>query len=351
MFTESLTQFGRRSFAKLAAAGAVMALTGTGALAQDDAANFYEGKTVTIYVGFSPGGGYDLYGRLAADFLGDHIPGNPTVIVENMPGAGGRRAAQFLYQAAPQDGTALSVIVQSIALDSATGAIPGDLDASEFNAIGRLTANYEMGIVWHEMPVKSFEDAKVHEIAFGSTGAGSASYFVPKMLNDIEGTKFNVIAGYRGTSASTLAMEQGEIDAAMIGLAGLRASCPDWLPDGTAVPIWQLAVEPHPDFPDVPAVGQLGNTDAEKEMLRLVAGAASVGRSLVTTPNVPAERVEILRTAFDEMLQDADFQAAVTQRNQEIDPATGAELQQIIADQMNVSDAAIEQIRGYLVAE
>lgn len=346
-----LTRIGRRSFAKLLATGSLAALCGTAALAQDDVADFYEGKTVTIYVGFSPGGGYDLYGRLAADFLGEHIPGNPTVIVENMPGAGGRRAAQYLYEAAPQDGTSLAVIVQSIALDSATGAIPGDLDASEFNAIGRLTANYELGIVWNESPVKTFDDAKENEVAFGSTGAGSASSFVPKMLNDIEGTKFNVIAGYRGTSASTLAMEQGEIDAAMIGLAGLRASRPDWLPDGIAVPIWQLANEPHPDFPEVPAVGQLGSTDEEKAMLKLVAGAASVGRSLVTTPNVPEERIEALRTAFDEMVEDPDFLAAAKERNQEIDPATGSELQQIIDDQMNVSDAVIEKTREYLVAE
>lgn len=351
MFNKLKIGVGRRRFTAMIAAGAVAALTANAAPAQNDAASFYDGKTVTIYVGFSPGGGYDLYGRLAAEFLGKHIPGNPTVIVENMPGAGGRRAAQFLYQAAPQDGTALAVIVQSIALDSATGAIPGNLDATEFNAIGRLTANYEMGVVWHEKSVKSIADAKTHEIAFGSTGAGSASYFVPRMLNDIEGTKFKVIAGYRGTSASTLAMEQGEIDAAMVGLASLRASRPDWLPDGIALPIWQLANEPHPDFPDVPAVGQLGNTDEERAMLKLVSGAASVGRSLVTTPNVPQARVDALRSAFDEMVQDPDFLAAAKKRNQEIDPASGSELQQIIAEQMDVPSDVIDKVRDYLVAK
>ena len=334
---------------------AAIAIVGAGltapAAAQEDVADFYEGKTVTIYVGFSPGGGYDLYARLAADHLGEHIPGNPDVIVENMPGAGGRRAAQYLYQVAPQDGTALGLIVQSVALDSATGAIPGDIDASEFNAIGRLVANYELGLVWHESPTKTFEDAKQNEVPVASTGAGSASSFVPRILNEVEGTKFEVIQGYEGSSAALLAMERGEVEGAMSGLAGLRANHQDWFDEGTVNVIWQLANTPHPDFPDVPAVGQMGETEDEKAMLRLVAGAAEVGRSLVAPPNVPEDRVEALREAFQQMIDDPDFQATAADRNLELDPLSGAELQEVVESQMNVSDAAIEMARSFIVAE
>ncbi|SDW74500.1 Bug family tripartite tricarboxylate transporter substrate binding protein [Roseicitreum antarcticum] len=334
-----------------AAMAAGLSMGAAAAYSQTDAiAEFYDGQTITIYVGFGPGGGYDLYGRLAADFLGKHIPGNPDVIVENMPGAGGRLAAQYLYSVAPQDGTALSVIVQSVGMDSALGTIPGNVDAAQFAAIGRLTANYELGIAWAGAEAQNFEDAKTVPVPFASTGAGSASAFVPRMLNDIEGTQFEVIAGYQGTSNAAIAMEQSEVDAMMIGIAGLRASRPDWLDNGMVNVLWQLSNEPHPDFMDVPAVGQLGTTDEERQMLQLVAGAAGVGRSLVTTPNVPAERVEALRRAFDAMLEDEAFLAAATERNQELDPISGEALQDVINSQMDVSPDALERVRAYVMA-
>ncbi|WP_114964452.1 Bug family tripartite tricarboxylate transporter substrate binding protein [Alkalilacustris brevis] len=336
--------------ATIVAAGAATSLAATSALA-DGVEEFYSGKTITIYVGFGPGGGYDLYGRLAADFLGDHIPGNPNVIVENMPGAGGRMAAQYLYSVAPQDGTALSVIVQSVAMDSALGTIPGDVDASQFSGIGRLTANYELGLAWHEAPAKTFEDAKNVDVPFASTGAGSASHFVPRMLNDIEGTRFQVIAGYEGTAAASIALEQGEVDAMMIGIAGLRASRPSWIENNLFNVLWQLSNTPHPDFADVPAVGQLGETEEEKQMLRLVAGAADVGRSLVAPPNVPEERIEALRRAFDAMVADPEFIATATERNQELDTISGEELQAVIEGQMNVSGDAVERVRSYVTAD
>lgn len=340
----------RRALLAAAAAAGLVALPFSAALA-DDVADFYSGRTVTIYVGFGPGGGYDLYARLAADFIGDHIPGNPDVIVENMPGAGGRLAAQHLYNRAAQDGTAMGLIVQSVAMDSATGEIPGGVDAADFNAIGRLTANYELGLVWHTSDVTSFEDARAREVSFASTGAGSASFFVPMMLNEIEGTQFRVIAGYQGAAAARLAVEQGETDAFMTGLAGLRVSNPDWLENELVRPIWQLAIEPHPDYPDVPAVGQMGQTDAERAMLQLVAGAAEVGRSLLAPPNVPAERVEALRRAFDAMIEDPAFLDAAAERNHEIDTLTGEELQEVLLAQMAVDDEVIEMVRRHVSAQ
>lgn len=328
-----------------------MALPVSGAMAQDAVADFYSGKTITIYVGFGPGGGYDLYGRLAADYLGQYIPGNPDVIVENMPGAGGRLAAQYLYAVAPQDGTALSVVVQSVAMDSATGAIPGNINAAEFNAIGRMTANYELGITWHDTGVETFEDTLTTPVAFASTGAGSASAFVPLMLNDLEGTQYNIIQGYEGVAAARLALESGEVDAMMAGLAGLQSSNPEWLADGIVNVIWQLSTEPHPDFPEVPAIGQLGETEDEQAMFRLVAGAADIGRSLITTPGVPEDRIEALRAAFDAMAADPAFIEAAAQRNLDLDVISGAQLQDVIDSQMNVSDAAVEMTRSYVLAQ
>jgi len=238
-----------------------------------------------------------------------------------------------------------------VAMDSATGAIPGDIDASQFNAVGRMTANYELGIAWMDTGIETFEDTLENEVQFASTGAGSASSFVPRMLNDIEGARYNIIQGYEGVAAARLALESGEVDAMMAGLAGLQSSNPEWLEDDVINVIWQLSTEAHPDFPDVPVIGQMGETDDEKAMFRLVAGAADIGRALVTTPNVPEDRVQILRDAFDAMIADPQFQAAAEEQNLDLDPISGAELQEVIESQMNVSDAAIEMTRSYVMAD
>ncbi len=173
-------------------------------------AEFYAGKTITITVGFSPGGGYDLYARLVAQFLGRYIPGRPTVIVSNMPGGGGLRAAIQLFNAAPKDGTVLTAIVQSVGFDSALGQLP--VPADQFNYIGRMTNSIEMQLMWHTSPTKSLEDAKSRRTVIGATGTSSPSTIVPKLLNDVIGTKFNIVGGYPGTSDSALAMERGEVE-------------------------------------------------------------------------------------------------------------------------------------------
>lgn len=341
----------RRTVLTAAAALGLSAGLAAPAFAQQSVEDFYRGKTVTIYVGFGPGGGYDLYARLASEFLGRHIPGNPEVIVENMPGAGGRTAIQFLYNVAPQDGTALSVPVQSMALDSLLNVLPGDLDARNFLAVGRITPEYELGMIWNEAGVDTLEEIKQTPVSFASTGAGSASTFVPLMLNDMIGTKFEVIQGYQGANAAMMALETGEVDGAMQGIAGMSASRPTWIPDGTVNVVWQLGVTPHRLLPDVPAVGELGDNDLDRAALRLVASAAEIGRALITTPNVPDDRVQALREAFTAMVGDPDFVAAAEARNHLLDPLTGEELQAEIAAQMDVPQDVIDRVTPYLVAQ
>lgn len=333
---------------------AALSLVAFGAAAPNAAhavEDFYSGRTITISVGFGPGGGYDLYARLVAEFLGRHMPGSPDVIVENMPGAGGRLAAQHLYNVAPQDGTYLSVIVQSIALDSLLNVLPGDLDARNYTAIGRLSPEYELGMVWNTVPVETLDDIKEREVTFASTGAGSASFFVPTMLNDMVGTQFRVIVGYQGAAAAMQALEQGEVDAAMQGIAGMTASRPDWIPEGRVNVVWQLGREPHPLLPDVPAVGQLGDNDLDRAALELVSAAADIGRALFAPPNVPEDRVEALRRAFDAMLADPDFLAAAEARRHMLDPLTGEELQAEVARQMDVTDEVLDRVRPFVVTQ
>ena len=320
--------------------------------AQSDAvADFYKGKTVKIVVGFGVGGGYDIYARLAAEHFGRFVPGNPTVIVENMPGGGGVRAASFLHAAAPKDGTVLSVIVQAIAFESVLGNLPGKIDASQYNFIGRLTSNVEAQFTWHASPTKSLEDAKRREVIVGATGTTSPSTIVPRMLNEAIGAKFKIVQGYPGTAEAALAMERGEVEGMMQSLESLQSAKPDWLREKKINFIWQLALKPHPEFADVPAVGQLGDTAEEQSMLKLIAGTADIGRSLVAPPGVPAERVAALRKAFQAMVADPQFQAAAKARNATLDPASGESLQEIVAAAMATPQAVVERTRAIVNAK
>ena len=342
-------RIGRRAI--LAAAFALSSVGLSPAQAQDSVAEFYADNPITIYVGFGPGGGYDLYARLVAEFLGRHIPGDPDVLVENRPGAGGRVAAQYLYSVAPQDGTAMAIIVQSIALDSLLNVLPGDLDARNYTAIGRVTPEYELGMVWNTVEANTLEQIKETSISFASTGAGSASSFVPKMLNDMIGTQFKVIAGYQGANAAMQAMESGEVDAAMQGLAGMSASRPTWIPEGKVNVVWQLGLQRHALLPDVPAIGELGDNELDRESLKLVASAAEIGRSIFSTPNLPEDRRDALRRAFDAMVADPDFIAAVEARRFLLDPMSGEDLQAEVARQMEVSQEVVDRVRPYVVVK
>jgi tripartite-type tricarboxylate transporter receptor subunit TctC len=336
--------------AGLLAGLAGLALAG-GATRAQAVADFYKGKTVKIIVGFAPGGGYDIYGRLAAEHFGRFLPGNPSVIVENMPGGGGVRAAAFLHAVAPKDGTVMTVIVQSIAFDSVLGELPGKIDASTYNFIGRLTSNIETQFTWHTSPSKTLEDAKRNTVIVGATGASSPSTIVPRMLNEAIGTKFKIVQGYPGTAEVSLAMERGEVEGIMQSLESVQTARPEWLKDKKVNPIWQLALKRHPSLPDTPAVGELGDTPDEHSMLQLIAGTAEIGRSLVAPPGVPAERVAALRKAFQAMVADPQFQAIAKARNATLDPLPGEALQEQVTAAMATPKSVVERTRAIVTAK
>lgn len=312
------------------------------------AEDFYKGKTITVTVGMSAGGGYDAYARLVSQFLGRHIPGQPNLIVQNMPGGGGIRAAVNLYKTAPKDGTVLSVIIQSIAFSSRLAALPEAINANDFTYIGRLTDSIELQLTWFKSPIKNLEDAIKHKVVIGETGVGSTSVIVPLLLNKILGTKFQSVMGYPGTAEVTLAMENGEVDGVMKSVESVEGSYPQWLTEKKVNIIYQVALKPHPDFPNVPAVGQLGTTPRDKASLRFVAATAEIGRSLAAPPGVPVQQARILRRAFDEMVVDPDFLAAARARHLPIDPLPGAKLQNIVTDVMNTPSEVVEDVNAIM---
>jgi tripartite-type tricarboxylate transporter receptor subunit TctC len=309
------------------------------AVAQDLA-----GKTVTITVGFGPGGGYDLYARVLARHLGKHLPGHPSVVVSNMPGAASVRAANYVYAVAPKDGTALGIVAQSIAEEQLLGTAGFSYDVGKFNWIGRLSSNVEVAYVWHAAPVKTVDDLRTTAATFAGTGPSSSIY--PRLLNSMAGMKWKVVQGYGTTSAAHLAMQRREVDGATSSLNTLKTTQRDWL-DGKLINILvQFASRRASDFGNVPAVVELGSTQEDKDVLGFYANSGSVGRAVLAPPDLPAERAAMLRTAFDATVRDQEFRTEIETTKLEFDPLSGAELQVLVQAAAKVTPAVLERARA-----
>jgi tripartite-type tricarboxylate transporter receptor subunit TctC len=313
---------------------------GTPAPAQDTLA----GKTVTIYVGFGPGGGYDLYGRVFARHLGKHLPGHPTVVVSNMPGAASIRAANYVYNVAPKDGTALGIVAQSIAEEQLLGTAGISYDVSRLAWIGRFAANVEVAYVWHQAPVKTVGDLKTTEATFAGTGPASSVY--PRLLNAMAAMKWKVIAGYNTTSAAHLAMQRGEVDGATSSLNTLKTTQRDWLDQSLIRLLVAFAPTRRSDFADVPAVVELGATPEDKAVLGFYANSGAVGRSVIAPPGLGAERIVLLRAAFDATMKDKEFLSEIETTKLEFEPMAGAELQALVEASTKVTSAVLARARA-----
>jgi tripartite-type tricarboxylate transporter receptor subunit TctC len=311
-------------------------------------AEFFRGKTVSILVGFEAGGGYDLYARVLARFLGRHIPGQLAVIVQNMPGAGGLRAARHLAGVAPKDGTALLMPAQTLPFDTALGYTP-DIDAGAFNWIGRIAMNVEVGVVFARSGITSIETARNREILTGGTGGTASSTVLPLLLNKLAGTRFKLIAGYNGANDVLLAMQRGEVE--MVGATGIStmmAQHAAWLSDGTARLIYQSALARHPAIPDVPRIGELGAGIEDKQILDLYAAGSAIGRVLVAPPGVPADRVAVLRRAMASTLADPEMLAYARGHVLALDVGSSDELNAIVRDMLATPKPVVSKAREIL---
>src|ERR1700693_1807980 len=313
-------RFARRMVWSAAALAAMMTIAP--ALRAEPIADFYRGKTMKMIIGYGPGGGYDLYGRLAAEFLSRHIPGNPTIVPENMPGGGSLKAILYLYQVAPQDGTYLGSVSQQLAANAVTDE-KNTMEVARFHYIGRFTSNIDVGVALPQSGIKTFEDARKRPVVVGAEN-GSMSLIYAQALNTSGGGKLKIVKGYIGSADIQLAAERGEVDInGSFSLPAVLVSHPDWVRDGTAVILYQNALKRFPQIPQVPTLTELMLTDEGRTVAHVVAGRAEIGGSILTTPGVPEERVASLRTAFQEMLKDPDFISACAKRHLLLDPASG----------------------------
>src|SRR3954452_15174087 len=326
----------------------VLALSATAALAQTPA-EFYSRNPVRLIISADPGGSYDGVGRLMARHLGQHIPGNPRVVPENMLGASGRVAANYVYHSGPKDGSVIAVVQQSIPMGQALGEGGTQYDAARFNWIGSPVRLDETLVVWHTIGVRSIEDAKKKEVIIGATSPTGMNYVYPKLANELLGTKFKIVSGYPGGTPIVLALERGEVEGRGSNpWSEWKASKPEWIRDGKIVPLMQMSLFKHPDLPDVPLMIDLAPNETVRTVFELISITGEIGRPFVTAPGVPANRVAALRQAFDETVKDPEFLADAEKVQIEINPIPWQEMSDLVRRALSASKGAIDLLKAAL---
>jgi tripartite-type tricarboxylate transporter receptor subunit TctC len=299
----------------------------------DAVSDFYGKKEITVVVGTSSGGSYDTSARVTARHIGQYVPGKPTVIVQNRPGASSRVASNWLYNAGPRDGSVIGAFSQTLAMSQALGQRGIKYDAARFNWIGTPIQPISVMVGWKASGVRSLLDAREREFVVGATSATGANYIYPALANHLFGLKLKIIIGYRGANEVDLALERGEIAIRGSGTwDDVRADRAHWLTGDKIVILIQNSLKKHPDLPDVPRFVDLAKTPEQRAVLELMGRVAAIGRPWVTNRDVPAERVAALRAAFDATMKDAKFRAEAKKLKMDIDPLTGAELQAMVAE-------------------
>jgi tripartite-type tricarboxylate transporter receptor subunit TctC len=315
------------------------------AVAQQSAESFYKGRTITLVLASSPGGGSDVYARIMTRFLTDHIPGHPTIVMQYMPGGGGRKVAGYVNSAAPQDGTVIATVDQSLVLLQALGDTSIPVDTRKLNWIGNPLVDNNVVFTWHASGIKTLDDAKKKEVTLAATNANSSGQAYAAVLNSMIGTKFKIVSGYPAGNEANLAMERGEVAGRAASSWGyVKAAKPNWSGEGKLNVLVQVGPTKSPDLAQVPLLKDLARNDTDRAVLQLLSAPIQIGRPLFTGPAVPADRVALLRKAFDETMHDPHFLQEEKAKHFEIIPVSGQDLQKIVAELVAAPKAAVDQL-------
>jgi tripartite-type tricarboxylate transporter receptor subunit TctC len=290
----------------------------------------FAGKTVSVIIGFGPGGGYDLWGRTVARHIGKHLPGKPNVVPQNMPGAGSYVAASHIYGAAPKDGTAFAIIARDAALGPLSGAPGARFDATKLSWLGTPTKEHNVCIAYHTAKVKSAAELRDKELILGDTGPGTGTRSYPKVLNDLLGYKFKLVSGFRSSADVFLAMERGEVEGICESLDSVNQRKPDWIANKTVNVLLQAGSAPHPELKGVPFVLELARDAEQRAVLEFLYAGQGIGRPFVAPPDLPPDRLKMLREAFNATMKDAEFVADVKRSKLELEPEDGEHLAALI---------------------
>src|SRR3954451_12223250 len=318
-------------FSKLWATAICASLAFMAPATAQDVASFYKGKTIRIIVGFTPGGGYDIYARALARHYGRHIPGNPTIVVQNMPGAASLKSVQYLSTGAPADGTLITTFNPGLITQSLTAPEKVNVKFLDYAWIGNVSEDFRVCFTWNGTGIKNWQDFLARDkVTFGNTGVGTSAYIDDRMLSDLFGVKLYAVMGYPGSADKRVAIERGELD----GDCGSWTSMPeDWLRDKKVTMLIRFSRQLVPGMPaDLPYAGDLLTDPKKKQTLNLLTAGAVVGRPYIAPRAVPADRLAALRAAFDATMKDPEFLADSAKQRLLVTPMTGAEVEGFIKE-------------------
>ncbi len=314
------------------------------------AQSFYEGKTITIITSTGVGGVYDLTARVLARHMGRYIPGNPTLIVQNMPGGGNVLATNYMYNIAPRDGLTIASIHNAMPLYQVLDGRGVRFDAGRFSWLGSTGSENEAVLVWHTSGISTIADAKAREVVLGATGAGSGLSIIPTAMNKVLGTRFKLVIGYKSSEDINLALERGEVEARAFGINSIVAQHGDWLTAHKVTFLAQAGVKRDKDLPDVPLLTELAATDEQRAVLRLISAPAGLGHPYLVPPGTPTERLALLRSAFAATLRDEKFLAEVAKLQIAVDPMSPDEVSAIVAETINAATDIVTKAKAAMQA-
>jgi tripartite-type tricarboxylate transporter receptor subunit TctC len=327
--------------AALAASGLAVSALGASARAADA---YFKDRQIRVIVGSAPGGGYDAYGRLLAQYMRQHVPGNPTFIVQNMPGAGSLVAANYIYNVAPKDGTFIGAVNAMLATDPLVYPDRVKFDPRQFRWLGSALRENHVGVAWNLARVKTLDDVLKNELIVA--GTGGATNFYPLFVDAILGAKMKMIPGYQGSKQGMLAMERGEVGGVVgISWASVKATNGSWLRDEKIRPFVQFGLKKHPELPDVSWIYDYARNDDDRAAMNLAFGNSEFGRPFIAPPGVPDAVVDILRDAFEDTMNDPEFRADAEKRQLDLDITRGAEIQSLIEKVYKTPPAVVERVK------
>lgn len=332
-------------------AGALALSVAMNSAAADTVSDFYSGKTVTIVIAAGAGGSHSAYSLLLVPYLKKNMPGNPTFVVQHMPGAGGTKAANYLYNTAPRDGTNIAILLADTPLTARLRTTGVKYKPGEFQYLG-AAENVHLGLVVRKRAgVASLEDAKKKSVVLGSSGKGSQTFIVPSLINAFVGTKFKIVKGYRGLGGIFLAIDRGEVDGYHATILSVKTLRPDWVKKDLVRVLVVTALDKSPDYPDAPLLINFMTDPLDRQAIELISGNGIIGRAWLTTPGVPADRLAALRATFEKAMADPAVRAQAKKRNMNWGPLKWPVLQRQVKLIANADPKVIAHMRKTLGAK
>lgn len=334
----------------VAGLGVALLVGAGGAVAAENPAAFYRGKQIRLVVSTDAGGAYDTYARLMAQVLKDHIPGHPTIVIQNMPGASGLKTANYMAATAPRDGTVIASTHASILTSQLTSPGAATFEAPKLSWIGSITTDPFVGYVWHTVPIRSLDDARTTEVIMGGVSVGSSSVDYAILARELFGMKFKIVTGYKASNDVKLAMERGEVQGTFAnGWSSIKAAEPEWLRDRKIRIIVQHGFRKLPELPDVPLFIDLAQNEADRQALVFMLARQEAAKPYFAPPDVPPERLAILRRAFDATVRDPRFAALASKANVALEgPMTGDEVAALVSKVAQTPPAVIQRVTRML---